>query len=63
MRATLRITDGRPVKAEPPKDKGHAFQLTAEEARVAPDVVAGMSLSFTSFFFYICVMLICGTCT
>ena len=56
MRATLRLTDRRHVKAEPPKDRGHAFQLTTEDAKVAPYVVAGMSLSFTSFF-YICVML------
>ncbi|CAH1445284.1 unnamed protein product [Lactuca virosa] len=46
---TLRITDGRPVRAEPPKAQGRAFQLTAEEARAAPDVVAGMFLSFISF--------------
>ncbi|CAH1431740.1 unnamed protein product [Lactuca virosa] len=42
--ATLRIPDGRLVKAEPPKAQGRAFQLTAEEAREAPDVIAGMFL-------------------
>lgn len=47
--ATLRIADGRPVKAESPKAQGHAFQLTTEEARAALDVGAGMFLSFTSF--------------
>ena len=47
--ATLRNSDGRPVKVEPPKDQGRAFQLIAEEARVAPDVVARMFLSFISF--------------
>ena len=46
---TLRIPDGRPVKVEPPKAQGRPFQLTAEEARVAPDVVDGMFLSFISF--------------
>ena len=45
----MRITDGRPVRAEPPKAQGRAFQLTSEEARAAPDVVAGMFLSFISF--------------
>ncbi|XP_023763558.1 uncharacterized protein LOC111912039 [Lactuca sativa] len=44
--ATLRITDGRPVKAEPPKAQGCAFQLTTEEAKAAPDV--GASRSFVS---------------
>ena len=46
---TLRIPDGRPVKTELPKAQGRAFQLTAEEVRAAPDVVAGMFLSFISF--------------
>ena len=44
---TLRISNGRPVKAEPPKAHGRAFQLTAEEERVAADVVAGMFLSLS----------------
>ena len=48
--ATVRIGDGRPVKVEPPKVQGCAFQLTAEEAKAAPDVVAGMFLFFISVF-------------
>lgn len=38
----VRATDSRPVKAEAPKARGRAFQLTAEEVRPAPVVVAGM---------------------
>ena len=38
----VRATEVRPVKAEAPKARGRAFQLTAEEVRAAPDVVAGM---------------------
>ena len=49
--ATLRITDGRSDKKEPPKAQGRAFQLTAEEARAAPDVVAGMFLSSSRFIY------------
>ena len=49
--ATLRIKDRRPVRAEPPKAQGLAFQLTAEEARAAPDVVAGMFLSSPCFIY------------
>ena len=37
-----KVTKVRPVKAEAPKARGRAFQLTAEEVRVAPDVVASM---------------------
>ena len=33
------------MKIEAPRARGRAFQLTAEEVRAAPDVVAGM-LSF-----------------
>ncbi|KAI3522318.1 hypothetical protein L1887_11858 [Cichorium endivia] len=44
--ATLRITDGRQGRAEAPKGKGRAFQLTAEEACTAPDVVTGTFLSY-----------------
>ena len=47
--ATLRIANGRPVKAEPPKAQGHAFQLTAKEARATLNVVTGMFLSSISF--------------
>ena len=50
---TLRIADGRPVKAEPPKAQGRAFQLMAEEARAAPDVVIGMFLFCTSFIIFV----------
>ncbi|KAL7606504.1 uncharacterized protein LOC111918954 [Lactuca sativa] len=40
----MRITDSRPVKVEAPTVKSRAFQLTNEEARAAPDVVAGTFL-------------------
>ena len=40
--AAIRASDSRPVKIETPKARGRAFQLTAEEVRAAPDVVAGM---------------------
>ena len=43
--ATMRITDGRQGKAEAPVVRSRAFQLTAEEACAAPDVVTGMILS------------------
>ena len=46
--ATLRITDGRPSKADILAVKSRAFQLTTEEARAAPDVVAGMCLFFST---------------
>ncbi|XP_023768578.1 uncharacterized protein LOC111917159 [Lactuca sativa] len=39
----MRITDGRP-KAEAPTVKCRAFQLTTEEARAVPNVVAGTFL-------------------
>ena len=42
--AIVRIGDGRPVKVEPPKAQGCAFQFTAEEAKAAPNVVAGTFL-------------------
>nr|KAJ0188349.1 hypothetical protein LSAT_V11C900476550 [Lactuca sativa] len=35
-----RVTKVRPMKDEAPKARGRAFQLTAEEVRAAPDVVA-----------------------
>ena len=38
----IRATESRPVKAEAPRAPGRAFQLTTEEVRAAPDVVAGM---------------------
>ncbi|XP_023761653.1 uncharacterized protein LOC111910095 [Lactuca sativa] len=42
--ATLRITDGHLAKADAPAMKIHAFQLTTEEARATPDVMAGTDL-------------------
>ena len=53
MLTTLRITDGRPVRAEHPKTQGRAFRLTAEEAKATPDMVAGMFLSFISFIIFV----------
>lgn len=43
--AKLRINDGHQGQAEAPFMKSLAFQLTAKEARVAPDVVTGMYLN------------------
>ena len=45
--AMMRITDCRPAKADAPAVKSHTFQLTTEEARAAPDVVAGTYLFFS----------------
>ena len=45
---TLRITDGHPAKEDVPKMKSHAFQFTTEEARAAPDIVAGTYISFST---------------
>ena len=57
--ATVRIGDGRPVKMEPPKAQGRAFQLTAEEAKEAPDVVAGMILfSILVNVFVLCLLVV-----
>ncbi|XP_052626964.1 uncharacterized protein LOC128133531 [Lactuca sativa] len=42
--ATMRITDGRPAKADAPAVKSHTFQLTTKEAQATPDVVAGTFL-------------------
>ena len=47
------ITDGRPVRAEPSKAQGCAFQLTVEEAKATSDVVSSMFLSFISFIIYV----------
>ena len=52
--ATLQITDGQQGKTDAPVVKSRAFQLTAEEAHVAPDVVTGMFLF--SIFHYISVI-------
>ena len=59
--ATLRITDGRQGKAEAPVVRSQAFQLTTEEARVAPDVVTGMVL-FPLFYLYDVMILMCALC-
>ncbi|KAL7608806.1 hypothetical protein Lser_V15G12358 [Lactuca serriola] len=42
--ATLRITDGHQGRVEAPTARSRAFQLTAEDAREAPDVVMGSFL-------------------
>ena len=47
--ATLRITDGNQGRSEPPRAQRRAFHLTTEVARVAPDVVVGIFLSFLSY--------------
>ena len=49
---TLRITDGRRGRAEMSVAKSRVFQLTAEEAQAAPDVVTGMYLSLISLFIF-----------
>ena len=51
--ATLMIADGRPVNEEPPKAQARTFQHIAEEARAAPDVVAGTFISFISFIIFV----------
>ena len=57
--AAGRIGDGRPVKVEPPKAQGRAFQLTVEEAKSAPDVVAGTFLfSVAVIVFMICLLVV-----
>ncbi|KAJ9543627.1 hypothetical protein OSB04_023334 [Centaurea solstitialis] len=39
---TLRITDGTTTGRSGPTTRGRAFQLTAEEAQTAPDVITGI---------------------
>lgn len=39
---TLWITNGIQGMAKAPNARVHAFEMTAEEARAAPDVVTGM---------------------
>ena len=56
--AAVRASDSRPVKTETLKARGRAFQLTAEEVRAAPDVVAGM-YSFMYFFFDVEILCLC----
>ncbi|KAJ9546377.1 hypothetical protein OSB04_018920 [Centaurea solstitialis] len=47
---TLRITDGSSgSKGGATASRGRAFQLTAEEAKAAPDMVSGVSHSFVSY--------------
>ena len=46
--ATMRVTDGQKAKVEAPVVRSRTFQLTAEEARAAPDVVTGMVSSLIS---------------
>ena len=44
---------------EPLKARGHAFQLMAEEAKAAPDVVAGMFLfSISVIVFVLCLLVV-----
>ena len=49
----LRIIDGRQVKAEVHVVKSREFQLTTEEARAVPDLVAGMSL-YLIYYYFLC---------
>ena len=58
--ATLRITDGSQVRAPPPRAQGRAFQLTTEEAMVAPDVVAGMFLSLILLIIFVVCLHVCA---
>ena len=56
--ASLSITNERLGRAEPPRARGRAFQLTAEEARATLDVVTGMFPFITlSSYFMICLCL------
>ena len=57
--ATARVIDGRKVKEDVPVVQSRAFQLTAEEARAAPDVVTGMILSL-GVTYMMFVILICA---
>ena len=57
---TMRITDGRPTKADAPVVKSRAFQLTTEEARAEQDVVTGMCLFFSTL--YLFALLMCTLC-
>ena len=44
--ATISIIDGHPAKADTPAVKSRPFQLTTEEARVAPNIVVGTCFIF-----------------
>ena len=57
--ATLRIIDDRQVGTEAPVAKSRAFQLTVEEARVAPNVVTCMYLLLISLFILIFCLCLC----
>ena len=61
---TLRINDGHQGKAEAPVVKGKSFQLTTDEAHVAPDVVTGLCFNPIFYcFIYLCLHyndLVCG---
>ena len=61
--ATLHVTDSRSGKAEPPRARGRAVQLTAEEVRAAPDVIAGTYLHIYVIlrFVYAYIVLYIGT--
>ena len=57
--ATLRITDGRQGQADASVAKSRAFQLTAEEARAAPDVATSMYLLLISLLILIIAYVLC----
>ena len=57
--ATLRIIDGSHGRADPLRAWGCAFQLTTEEARTTPDVVAGMFISFIFLIIYVLCLCVC----
>ena len=57
--ATLRITDGCQGRAEATIVRSKAFQLTAEEARAAPDVVISMHSLFITLFILIVAHVLC----
>lgn len=62
---TLHITDGLQGKVNASKAQGRAFQLTVEEARLAPNVIVGMCLFYIFvelFFVYVEVVIFLGTC-
>ena len=50
--ATLRISDGRQGKVEALVVRSRAFQVIAEEARAAPDVVTSMYLFLIPLFMF-----------
>ena len=57
--ATLRITDRSKGRVEPPRARGHAFQLTAEEARTSLYVVVGMFISFMLLIVFVLCLCVC----